>query len=81
MWRFEYFYLWIPVALVGVSVILALPWLAVIGLFAIVAAVVAGLGYLAVAFVAAVKAIVDSVGSTQQQSVASEWPAAERESR
>jgi hypothetical protein len=77
MWRFEYFYIWIPAVLVGAVVLLALPWLAVIALLAIVAAVVAGLGYLAAAFVAAVKALVRSVGGTQEQSLASKWPALE----
>ena len=65
MWRSfsEFFYLWIPAVLVGTVVILALPWLAVIALLAIVATVVAALGSLAVAFVAAPKALGRSLGS------------------
>jgi len=52
--RFDYFYAWIPFVLVGVVVILALPWLAVIALMAVLLAMVAALGSLAWAGVGAV---------------------------
>ena len=55
--RFDYFYAWIPFVLVGVIVILALPWLAVIALMAVLLAMVAALGSLAWAGVGAVTAL------------------------
>jgi len=77
MWRSfsEFFYLWIPAVLLGAVVILALPWLAVIALLAVVATVVAALGSLAVAFVAALKALWRSPGSSRERSHASRWVA------
>jgi hypothetical protein len=79
MWRSfsEFFYLWIPAVLVGTVVILSLPWLAVIALLAIVVMVPVALGSLAMAFVAALRALGRSLGSSRTQSHASEWFALE----
>ena len=55
--RFDYFYTWVPFVLVGVVVILALPWLAVIALMALLLAMVAALGSLAWAGVGALTSL------------------------
>lgn len=69
----NYLYEWLPAVLVGTLLILALPWLAVIALLALLIAVVGGLGLLAMGLVAAGKGLGrTTVGHSRHQSEVSQ---------